>query len=94
MVLERFNAIVFVGDDISRSIYLALNILLREDLTFGGLHLNMDDEAWMSCKCDNQFIDDCDIRGIQSSEEVKNFVEEERIGSPYYCSRTLLVQIG
>jgi hypothetical protein len=37
MILERFNAIIFLGGDIAQTIYTAFNILLRKDLAVGGL---------------------------------------------------------
>jgi hypothetical protein len=88
MVLERFNAIVFVGDDITRSIYLAFNILLREDLEFGGLQgWNMNERDRASCRCDDQFLDECLVYGIKSNEEVKKSVQGDHVGSPYFCER-------
>ena len=91
MVLERFSAVIFVGDDIARSIYLAFNILLREDLAFGGLQeWSMSEQDRESCKCDNQFLDDCLAYGIKSREDIKGDGWHERIGSPYCCDRKSL----
>lgn len=91
MVLERFNAIVFVGDDISRILYLAFNMLLREDLALGGLQdWSMSEQDRESCKCDNQFLDDCLAYGVKSSEDIKKDGESDRKVSPYFCSRKSL----
>ena len=91
MVLERFTALVFVGDDISRAIYLAFNILLREDLAFGGLQNHLTDSERASCRCDNQFLDECEEVGIKSSDEELRRIERSRyVGSSYYCERRLL----
>lgn len=85
MVLERFNAIVFLGDDIARTIYLGLNILLREDLAFGGIQgWSMNEQDRAACRCDDQFTEDCVAYGIGSSEEVKRNAEK---ASSYYCER-------
>lgn len=88
MVLERFNAIVFVGDDIARSIYLAFNILLREDFALGGVQgWSMNEQDRASCRCDNQFLGDCLAYGIKSSEEVKENEWVAEAESLYYCER-------
>jgi hypothetical protein len=89
MVLERFNAVVFVGDDIARSLYLAFNILLREDLALGGLESwnFMSDQDRESCTCDKQFLDECNAYAVKSSEEVKRNDRYGQGGSAYYCER-------
>lgn len=87
MILERFGALVFVGDDTVRAIYLAFNMLLREDLAFGGLQSGLSDQDRASCKCDNQFRDECSAFGIKSSEELKRGERSGHAGSPYYCER-------
>jgi hypothetical protein len=93
MVLERFSAIVFIGDDIARSIYLAFNTLLREDLALGGMQdWSMSEQDRESCKCDNQFLDDCLAYGIKSSEEMKGNEEGGRRRSNYYCERKSIGQ--
>jgi hypothetical protein len=87
MILERFNAIVFVGDDVAQSIYAAFNILLREDLALGSLQqwLMTDDER-IKCKCDNQFLNnECQGYAIKSIDEVKKNDAGERKGNPYFC---------
>jgi hypothetical protein len=85
MILERFNAITFIGDNTAQSIYTAFNIILREDLAFGGLQqwlMNEQDRA--ACKCENQFLNgDCLGYALKSIEEVK----KNRKESPYYCER-------
>ena len=91
MILERFNAVGFVGDGIARSIYLAFNILLREDLALGGLEgRSMSQQDRDSCKCDNQFLDDCLAYGIKSREDMKEDHQGERVENPYYCDRKSL----
>ena len=88
MILERFNTIVLVGDEIARSIYAAFNILLREDLAFGGLQQwIMTDQDLTNCKCDNQFLNkDCLGYAIKNREEIKkNEGGGGQKGSPYLC---------
>lgn len=87
MLLERFNAVVFIGDDIAQSIYSAFNILLREDLALGSLQQwLMTEEERARCKCNNQFIDnDCRGHAIKSIDEVKKNEAGDRKGSPYFC---------
>ncbi|PBP20119.1 hypothetical protein BUE80_DR008768 [Diplocarpon rosae] len=74
MILERFNAVVFVGDDVAQSVYAAFNILLREDLILGGVHdWMMGDEDQAKCKCDGQLLNiDCLKFAVMSVEEVQN----------------------
>lgn len=73
MILERFNALIFVGDDLARTIYAAINILLREDLVHGGLQqwrMNEADKA--ICKCDAQFTKaECVEFGVKNMEDVR-----------------------
>lgn len=91
MILERFNTIVFVGDEIAQSIYTAFNILLREDLALGGLQQwIMIDQDRKNCKCDNQFLNvDCFGYAIKNRDEVKkNEIDGDRKGSPYFCDST------
>lgn len=87
MILERFNAIVFVGDDIAQSIYAAFNILLREDLALGSLQQwLMTDEERLKCKCDNQFLNnECRGYAIKNIDEVKKNEAGDRKGNPYFC---------
>lgn len=81
MILERFNAVTFIGDNIAQTIYTAFSILLRQDLSLGGLQLwTMDDQDRINCKCDNQFLNtDCLGYTIKSVEEVKKNQGDERV---------------
>ncbi len=91
MILERFNMIVFVGDELVHSVYTAFNILLREDLALGGLQQwIMSDQDRMICKCDNQFLNqDCTGYAIKNRDEVKRDTGDQK-GSPYFCTRKSL----
>ena len=89
MILERFSAVVFIGDNLASSIYTAFNILLREDLALGGLQQwRMTEQERIECKCDNQFANsNCLGYAITSSEEFKKNTNGN--SSPYYCERKL-----
>jgi hypothetical protein len=92
MILERFNTIVFVGDELVHSVYTAFNILLREDLALGGLQQwIMSDQDRVICKCDNQFLNqDCAGYAIKDRDEVKKNTGDQK-GSPYFCTRKSFV---
>ncbi|TVY46056.1 hypothetical protein LOCC1_G002549 [Lachnellula occidentalis] len=85
MILERFNALVFIGDSTAQTIYAALNILLREDLALGGLQQwMMNDQDREACKCNEQFVNrDCLGYSIKGIEKAKKNMKE----SPYFCER-------
>ena len=87
MILERFNALVFIGDSTAQTIYTALNILLREDLALGGLQQwMMNDQDRAACKCDQQFVNgDCLGYSIRGIKEAKKNMKQ----SPYFCERML-----
>jgi hypothetical protein len=92
MILERFNTIVFVGDELVHSVYTAFNILLREDLALGGLQQwIMSDQDRMICKCENQFLNqDCAGYPIKNRDEVKRNTGDQK-GGPYFCTRKSFV---
>ncbi|CZS99445.1 uncharacterized protein RAG0_07766 [Rhynchosporium agropyri] len=87
MILGRFNAITFIGDDITQSIYRAFNILLREDLALGSLQQwIMSDEEKAKCRCHSQFLNtECQSFAIESINDVKKNEGSDRKGSPYFC---------
>ncbi len=91
MILERFNTIVFVGDELVQSVYTAFNVLLREDLALGGMQQwIISDQDRMICKCDNQFLNqDCAGYAVKHRDEVNKNTGDQR-GSPYFCARKSL----
>jgi len=91
MILERFNAIAFIGDELVQSVYAAFNVLLREDLSLGGLQQwIMSDQDRRICKCDGQFLNpECTGYGVKNRDEVKKNGGDQK-GSPYFCSRKSL----
>ncbi|PMD66107.1 uncharacterized protein K444DRAFT_640065 [Hyaloscypha bicolor E] len=89
MILERFNAISFIGDDVVQSVYAAFNVLLREDLALGGVQQwIMSDQDRMSCKCGEQFLNpECTRYAVKNQDEVKKN-EGSGKGGLYFCART------
>ena len=86
MILERFNAITFIGDELAQSVYAAFNVLLREDLSLGGLQQwIMSDQDRKNCKCDGQFLNpECTGYGVKNRDEVKKNDGDQK-GSSYFC---------
>ncbi|KAK4941969.1 hypothetical protein LTR10_018150 [Elasticomyces elasticus] len=90
MILERFDAIVFIGDFSLQNIYNGFNILLRQDLASGTLKTwDMDKYTLQQCRCDNQFIvQSCAGHYVTTSEDVVRDANTAGRNSPYACSRT------
>lgn len=91
MILERFNALAFVGDDSARMIYGAFNILLREDLDYGTLR-EWEMGPWhkKDCQCMTMFItregevaplDECAPFRVMGSNQLMGAGE-----SRYHCN--------
>ena len=87
MILQRFDGVVFIGDGLVRSVYVAFNSLLRQNLALGGLRQwDMDDTQSASCRCENQFIKlECSGFAVASSEEVTANDARSGHSSPYTC---------
>ena len=90
MILERFDAIFFIGDNMLRHIYTAFNILLRENIALGGLkQWEMNEAQRSSCRCENQFIkNECVNFAVCNNEEVRSNDAKGGHPSPYFCDRT------
>ncbi|OTA99125.1 hypothetical protein M426DRAFT_27803 [Hypoxylon sp. CI-4A] len=71
-ILGRFSQVILVGDSMLRHIIGALNILIREDLGYGGVtDWNFDLNEKRKCFCNNQFdVHDCSVQGIFSTADV------------------------
>lgn len=84
-VLERFDGLVFVGDDTLQTIYNGFNILLRKDLALGALDLTAtDDKTQLECRCNNQFTrQECQKHYATDSEGAQH----DAFGSRYSCNR-------
>jgi len=89
MILDRFDGIVFVGDDMVASIYAAFNSLLRRNIKLGALEQwRMLDKELETCACDRQFSNpECTKYWVTSSDEVAKHDSEGGPLSPYACNR-------
>jgi hypothetical protein len=85
MILERFDSLIFIGDDTLQTIYNGLNILLRKDLALGALKFSdLTPEERITCRCENQFIKDtCSKHALTSSDQIPSNSQ-----NPSFCSRT------
>ena len=91
MILERFDGVVFVGDDTLQTIYAGLNILLRQDLGLGAMkQWEMSDENLKMCRCENQFArESCAQYLVSASEQVSTNARNAKQNSAIYtCQRT------
>ena len=90
MILDRFDAVVFIGDDTLKHIYAALNMLLRENIAMGGLkQWELSEKERSECRCDNQLIKpECSLRIITDSSELMEHDAKSGHKSPLYCDRT------
>ncbi|RAL17706.1 uncharacterized protein BO97DRAFT_12960 [Aspergillus homomorphus CBS 101889] len=86
-ILQRFDGIVFVGDDALADAYAGFNILLREDLATGSLRdWEMDKDFSQRCRCESQFTQAaCLPLRITSSNEVYAQSGNPAVRSPYSC---------
>lgn len=91
MILDRFDGIVFVGDDLMKQIYASFNILLRRDLALGGMQQwKMTDKERDMCRCGGQYTKpDCWKFFVANHKDVQNHDDEGDTRSPYACDRGL-----
>ena len=89
MILERFDAIVFIGDDSLKQIYAAFNMLLRENMAMGSLkQWELNESQRDACTCDNQLTKlECSRHMIMDSQTVREKDDQDGQGSPFYCDR-------
>ena len=89
MILDRFDAIIFIGDGLLQNIYAGFNMLLRENIATGGLKqwkLNQNDRT--TCRCDNHIIrPECSAYNVKNSQDVQDSHAEGGHQSPFYCAR-------
>ncbi|RAH79384.1 hypothetical protein BO86DRAFT_318547 [Aspergillus japonicus CBS 114.51] len=86
-ILQRFDGIVFVGDDALADAYAGFNILLRENLATGSLKdWEMDKDLSQRCRCESQFTQAaCLPLRITSSDEVDAQSGSPALRTPYSC---------
>ena len=89
MILERFDAIVFIGDDSLKQIYAAFNTLLRENMAIGSLkQWELNESQRDTCSCDNQITkSECSSHMIMESQTVREKDDKDSHRSPFYCDR-------
>ena len=89
MILERFDAIIFIGDNMLQYLYAAFNMLLRENIAIGSLkQWEMKEEEQAACRCDNQIIKaECTKFAVMNNQEVKENDGGSRHKSPFFCDR-------
>ena len=89
MILDRFDAVIFIGDDLVRNIYAAFNALLRENVALGGLRQwDMDQTERNACRCENQFIrSECTKFTVMANQDVRENDAKGGHPSPYLCDR-------
>ncbi|KAI1124833.1 hypothetical protein F5Y10DRAFT_279882 [Nemania abortiva] len=71
-ILGRFSQVILVGDSMLRHVIGALNILVRENLGYGGVtDWNFDGRERERCFCNDQFdVTECSVQGIYKTEDV------------------------
>ena len=89
MILERFDAVVFIGDDSFKPIYAAFNMLLRENMAMGSLkQWELNESQRDGCKCDNQLTkSECSSHMITDSETARKKEDGDGHRNPFYCDR-------
>ena len=89
MILERFDAIAFIGDDSLKQIYAAFNMLLREDMALGSLkHWELSEIQRDACRCDNQLTkSECSSHIVMDSHTLREKEDGDGRKSPLYCDR-------
>ena len=92
MILERFDTIVFIGDEMLRYVYSAFNMLLRENMALGGLkQWEMQESEREMCRCGNQLIKpECSKYAVMESTSVQANDAGSGHSSPYVCDRKFL----
>ncbi|KAL8720142.1 MAG: hypothetical protein Q9225_002957 [Loekoesia sp. 1 TL-2023] len=90
MILDRFDSVVFLGDETLRHIYSAFNMLLRENIGLGALRQwEMKESERETCRCANQLIrPECLAYSVTDSQSVRVNDAGSGHSSPYYCDRT------
>lgn len=85
-ILERFDGLIFAGDDTLQTIYGGLNILLRQDLAHGTLDLaSMEQSLHEDCRCNHQFVKtECRQHYLIDSSKAS---KDDHAGSTYFCNR-------
>ena len=96
MILERFDAVVFIGDESLKQIYAAFNMLLRENMAMGSLkQWELNESQRDACTCDSQLTrSECRSHIITESQTVRENDEGDGHRSPFYCDRRSTIKSG
>lgn len=96
MILERFDAIIFIGDDSLKQMYAAFNMLLRENMAMGGLkQWELNESQRDTCRCDNQLTkSECWSHMVMESHTVREREDGDGHRSPFYCDRKSTIILG
>ena len=89
MILDRFDGVVFVGDEMLTAVYAAFNMLLRENLVDGALkQWKVEGDTKDACRCDGQFTNDrCKAQVVMTNEDVRHGESDGGLRNPYVCDR-------
>lgn len=89
MILDRFDSVVFLGDETLQHVYSAFNMLLRENIALGALRQwDMKESERETCRCANQLTrPECLAYSVTDSQSVRLNDAGSRHNSPYYCDR-------
>jgi hypothetical protein len=69
-VLNKYSAVIFLGDSLTRQMTMALRMLLSGDLRFGGYPIqSLSSDVHRYCACDGQFSEDILCRQTTQTED-------------------------
>ncbi|KAI0201718.1 hypothetical protein F4808DRAFT_450069 [Astrocystis sublimbata] len=71
-ILGRYSQVILVGDSMVRHVIGALNIIVRENLGYGGVtDWNFNVQENEECFCNQQFdVKNCSVQGIYKTDDV------------------------
>ncbi|KAF7587232.1 hypothetical protein BBP40_007519 [Aspergillus hancockii] len=86
-ILQKFGALVFIGDESLADIYAGFNILLRGDLAAGAMReSDMTNEQIERCRCDAQFTrTSCLPLRVASSNQIEKQNNRKITSGPNAC---------
>lgn len=89
MILDRFDGLVFVGDEMLAAVYAAFNMLMRENIVDGGLkQWKIDADMRDACRCDGQLMkEQCKAQMLMKSEEIRRDEGDGGQSNQYVCDR-------
>ncbi|KAE8384950.1 hypothetical protein BDV23DRAFT_165850 [Aspergillus alliaceus] len=87
-ILQKFDALVFVGDETLADVYAGFNILLRGNLATGAMRESeLTNEQLEKCRCGSQFTSaSCLPLRVTSSDQVEKQNGRKAPAGPNACS--------